>query len=86
MVALIKVPAISVALAALIPAVIPPVTEGAVQLYSVPAGIVPLVGINANEAPLHTEAVIALIVAKGLTVMVTVKMAPLQIPETGVTI
>ena len=48
--------------------------------------LVLLIGVNANEAPLHTAAVIALIVAKGLTVMVTVKMAPLQIPETGATI
>ena len=84
-----KVPEIRAALVALIPPVKPPVTEGAGQVYIVPAGTIPLVisvGVVVNEVPLQMAAVIALIVAIGLTVTVTVKAAPLQLPDTGVTI
>ena len=87
LVALIKVPDISVALFALVPPVSPPVTEGAAQLYSEPAGTEPLmllVGVTAKVAPLQIEAVIALITAKGLMATLTVNTAPVQLPDRGV--
>jgi hypothetical protein len=65
----------------------PPVTEGAAQEYSVPAGTMPLikfVGVAVNEVPLQMAAVIALIAANGLTATVIVNTAPLQKPEVGV--
>ncbi len=89
LVVLFEVPEISTAFVALIPPVNPPVTTGTDQLYSVPAGTMPfviLVGVNAKEVPLQIVAVIGLIVAKGLTVTVILKTAPLQMPETGVII
>ena len=89
MVALFKVPEMKAALVALVAPVSPPVTAGTDQLYSVPAGIIPLVllvGVTAKEAPVQIEAVIGLITAEGLTVTVTVNAAPLQEAEAGVTI
>ncbi len=55
----------------------PPVTLGALQLYVVPAGtipLLPLVGVALNNTPLHPTAVIALITALGFTVTVTVNV------------
>ena len=89
MVALNKLPEISAVLVALAPPVSAPVTAGTDQLYNVPAGTIPLVvlvGVKVNEAPLQIVAVRALITARGLTVTVTVKAAPLQVAEPGVTI
>ena len=70
------------------PPVIPPVTVGVDQLYNVPAGtmpLVPFVGVTAKNTPLHTTVVIAVITAAGFTFTVTVNIAPVQLPETGVT-
>ena len=89
LVVLFKVPDISVALVALTPPVKPPVTEGAAQVYSVPAGTIPLVlfiGVIVKEAPLQVVVVIALMAAKGLTVTLTVKALPLQLPDRVVTV
>ena len=87
MVVLLKVPDIKAVLVALMPPVTPPVTVGTAQLNSVPAGILPLmisVGVKEKAVPLHLTEDIALMVAKGLTVTVTVKADPLQVPDCGV--
>ena len=71
------------------PPVNPPVTLGALQLYNVPAGtipFVPLVGVTPKLTPLHDVAVIALMYAAGFRFTVTEKDAPVQVPDTGVTI
>ena len=68
------------------PPVNPPVTTGVIQLYKVPAGttpFVPLVGVNVNNTPLQVTPVIAVILAVGLTVTVTVKVVPVQVPDIG---
>ena len=68
------------------PPVMPPVTAGAPQLYVVPAGTRPLAGsagVTVNVPPLHTVAVMLLIAAFGLTVTVTVKLFPVQLPSAG---
>ena len=88
LVGLYKVPEIADALAAMVPPVSAPVTEGIDQLYNVPAGTIPLrvlVGVTINEAPLQIVVVIVLIATEGLTVTETVKPEPVQAPETGVT-
>lgn len=61
------------------PPVIPPVTAGADQLYNVPAGMIPLiisVGVRLNIIPLQVVEVMALIIASGFSVTVTVKTFP----------
>ena len=66
----------------------PPVTLGALQLYVVPAGtipLLPLVGVALNNTPLHPTAVIALITALGLTFTVNENTGPVQLPVNGVT-
>lgn len=71
------------------PPVTPPVTTGAVQVYVVPAGIIPFVTLKGDDAkvpPLHTVAVIAVTAGIGLTVTVTVNGAPVQLPDVGVTV
>ena len=71
------------------PPVIPPVTDGVLQLYKVPAGTtpsVPLVGVNVNNTPLQVIVVIAVTLAVGLIVTVTAKLAPVHVPDTGVTV
>ena len=83
-----KVPLILIAFVPIAPPVIAPVTVGALQLYKVPAGIipfVPLVGVRVNNTPLHVTPVIAVTLAVGLILMVTVKLAPVQVPDIGVT-
>jgi len=85
---LVKVPVNIVAPLPVVPPVKPPVTLGALQLYVVPAGtipLLPLVGVALNCTPLQVIAVIALITAFGLTVTVTVNVAPVQLPVNGVT-
>ena len=71
------------------PPVIPPVTVGADQLYNVPAGtipFVPFVGVTVNNIPLQDDAVIAVIADTGVTLTVTVKLAPApQLTVVGVT-
>ena len=71
------------------PPVIPPVTVGAVHVYVVPAGTIPLVpftGVVLNATPVHTVAVIAVIDGFGLTVTVTVNVLPAHAPDVGVTV
>ena len=66
-----------------------PVPAGADQLYVVPAGTMPLVlftGVTVNPLPLQTIAVIGVMAGFGLTVTVTVKVAPVHVPVTGVTV
>jgi drug/metabolite transporter (DMT)-like permease len=45
-----------------------------------------LTGVTVNDPPLHIVAVLAAIVAFGLMVIVTVKLAPEHDPDKGVTI
>ena len=71
------------------PPVIPPVTAGADQLYNVPEGTIPFipsVGVTVNVTPLQVTPVIAAIDTLGFTVTVTVNVAPVQLPDNGVTI
>ena len=72
------------------PPVIPPVTDGADQLYVVPAGTMPSVpstGETLNAVPVQAAAAITLIAGFGFTVTVTVKVEPEQPPgATGVTL
>ena len=72
------------------PPVIPPVTEGADQLYNVPVGttpFIPFTGVTVNKTPLQVTPVIALIAAAGLILIVTVKVDPKpQLTVVGVTI
>lgn len=71
------------------PPVIPPVTVGADQLYSVLAGIIPFspfVGVTVNNTPLQVIAVIAFTAAPGFNVIVIVNVEPVQLPDNGVTI
>jgi hypothetical protein len=68
------------------PPVIPPVTTGSPQLYVVPVGTSPLVasiGVTVNPVPLHVSPVMSLIAGLGLTVTVTVKVEPTQLPSAG---
>ena len=84
-----KIPLIVAAFVALRPPVIPPVTLGANQLYKVPSGTIPFVvlaGLTVNITPLQLTEVISVITAVGLIVIVTVKVAPVQFPDSGVTI
>ena len=73
----------------------PPLTTGAAQAYVVAAGTMvaavglPLEGLMVNVAPLHIVEVYANKTGVGLTVTVTVKDAPIQVPaapEVGVTV
>ena len=85
----VKVPLIVVAFVAGDPPVKPPVTLGALQLYNVPAGTIPLVrfvGLTVNATPLQLTELIAVITAVGLIVIVTVNVAPVHAPDNGVTI
>ena len=71
------------------PAETVPVITGAFQLYVVPAGTtpsMPLVGLATNVAPLQIALVMAFIAGLGLTVIDTVNVAPVQLPDTGVTV
>ena len=66
-----------------------PVPVGVVQVYVVPEGTVPFapwVGETLNATPLQIVEVIALILAIGLIVTVTVKVFPVFPPFTGVTV
>ncbi|MBK8884447.1 MAG: hypothetical protein IPN67_19440 [Bacteroidales bacterium] len=62
---------------------------GAVHVYVVPPGTIsapPLTGVIVKAAPLQIVAVLFAIVALGFTVTVTVKVAPAQVPDIGVTV
>ncbi|CAA9203094.1 hypothetical protein FLACOL7796_04603 [Flavobacterium collinsii] len=77
---------------ALVPEVIPviPATTGADQLYVVPEGIIfppPLVGVTTKLFPEQiVEACVVVILGFGLTVIVTVKLVPIQLPDAGATL
>ena len=89
MVGLIKVPVMFAAPDPVAPPLMPPVTTGADQLYVVPAGtipLVPLVGVDVNNTPLHVTALIELITAFALTVTVNWNEPPTQLPVVGVTV
>jgi hypothetical protein len=47
---------------------------------------VPLTGVTVNAAALHAVAVLAAIAGFGLTVIITVKIAPVQVAVAGVTV
>ena len=84
-----KVPLILIAFVPACPPVTPPVTDGADQVYKVPAGTIPLipfVGVTVKLIPLQVIAVIAVTDAVEFTVTVTVNIAPVQLPDNGVTI
>jgi hypothetical protein len=89
---LVELTSVPLILAWLVPAappVIPPVTVGADQEYVVPAGTIPFVpldGVAVNATPLHVVAVIFVIPGLGLTVTVSVKLDPAQLPDVGVTV
>lgn len=71
------------------PPVIPPVITGAPQLYVILAGTMPFVpfkGVEVNVSPEHIVAVMLEIAGIGLTVTVTVNVAPVQLPDSGVTV
>ena len=54
----------------------------------VPAGTIPLspfTGLTVNITPLQLAVVIVVIVATGLMVTVTLNIAPVQLPDNGVT-
>ncbi len=85
---LVKLPLINDAFVPLSPPVMPPVTVGADQLYNVPAGTIPFVpsvGLTVKLTPLQLTVVIAVITAVGFIVTVTVNVAPVQLPDNGVT-
>jgi hypothetical protein len=80
-----KVPATEPEVVLSAPPVIPPVTVGALQLYVVPEGIVP-VKAAVNPTPVQVLSVTLLIDATGNTLTVTVNPAEVQPPGTfGVT-
>lgn len=88
-VGLVSVPKIDAWLVPAAPPVIPPVTTGTPQLYVVPAGTIPFTtftGVEEKGNPLHMVLVMLLIEGVGLTVTVTVKVAPLHEPTEGVTV
>ena len=75
----------------ILPALVPdnppvkPVPVGADQLYVVPAGTVPLDGVVLNIDPEHTVVLIAVTLACGLMVTVTLNTAPVTPFDNGVT-
>ena len=65
-----------------------PVPAGANQVYWVPSGTMPLVvfsGTTLNVTPEQTEIEIGWMAAFGCKFTTSVKLLPVQIPETGVT-
>ncbi len=71
------------------PPVIPPVTTGGSHEYVVPAGTMPfrpLTGVTVKVSSLHISSVMGRTSGTGLMVTVTVKLAPGQVPVTGVTV
>ena len=71
----------------------PPVTkalnDGVPQSYFVLTGMIPLipsVGVISKYSPLQITAVNGSNVPPGLTVTIAVKLAPIQLPDWGVTV
>ena len=87
-VGLLSVPLIFAAAAPAAPPVKPPVTAGMAQLYVVPPGTIsaPFTGVTVKAVPPQVVATLFAIVAFGFTVTVTVKFAPVQPPDNGVTV
>ena len=88
LVGLLRFPVIEEALVTLNPPNNPPVTEGANQLYVVPAGTIPFrpfVGVILNVTPSQLIAVIFVMVGTGLSETTKVKLVPTQDPDCGVT-
>ena len=89
LVGFVNVPLITAAFVPLKPPVNPPVTVGTDQLYNVPKGtipFVPFVGVAVNNTPLQLTVVIAVITGVGFTLMDSVNVEPIQLPDTGVII
>jgi hypothetical protein len=89
LVGLVRVPLMFAAAVPAAPPVIPPVTEGAAQVYVVVPGTMPLTpsaGAAMKLPALHIVAVIFVTAGFGLTVTVTVNVAPVQLPDFGVTV
>jgi len=71
------------------PPVTVPVNTGSFHVYLVNSGTIPLVGfvgVTVNGTPLHVTVVIALTSGVGFNVTITVKAAPVQLPDNGVTL
>ena len=85
---LLSVPVILAWLVPAAPPVMPPVTVGADHEYVVPPGTmsVPFTGVRLKLPPLQIVCVFAAMVGVGLTVTVTVKVEPVQLPDVGVTV
>ena len=65
-----------------------PEPRGVVQVYKVPAGMIPIAdvaGSTVNPTPEQVAAVIGLMLAFGCTFTNKEKVVPVQDPETGVT-
>jgi hypothetical protein len=87
-VVLLNVPLITLAFPDCVTPPVNPVPVGAVQLYVVPVGTIPLltsVGVIVNSKPLHTVVLSGLIIALGLKLTVNENTDPTQLPEVGVT-
>ena len=66
-----------------------PVPVGAFHVKVVPDGITPFVtsvGVILKNTPLHVVVLIGVTLAYGLILTVTVNVAPVQLPDTGVTV
>ena len=66
-----------------------PVPVGALHVNVVPDGITPFVtsvGVILKNTPLHVVVLIGVTLAYGLILTVTVNVAPVQLPDTGVTV
>jgi hypothetical protein len=85
-----NVPVIIVAtLSADTPPVIVPEYVGTVQLYTTSCGTMPFVifvGVTVNVIPLHVIVLIGTTSGVGFTNTVTVNIAPVQLPDLGVTL
>ncbi len=85
---LVSVPLTDVPLPGIAPTIAPDRT-GIVQVYVVPEGTTPsvrLAGVIVNVLPLQIVEAWLFIAGIGLTVTVTVNVAPVQLPEIGVTV
>ena len=77
--------------AALLPGAPPvnPAPDGAAHVNVVPAGTTPLIpfaGVTTKASPLHSLLSIDVSAGVGLIVTSTVNVAPVQIPDNGVTV
>ena len=86
----VSVPVMLAAPLPVAPPVSPPVTTGKGQLYVVPAGTIfpptPSTGVTVKPVALHVAGVCDVTNGFGFIVTVTVKVAPVQVPDKGVTV